>query len=115
MQYMPAKVPGYPCVSSPRFNTTIQVSFGGNEESNQNWEHPLHRFILPEAAGRDWQVIEALGKHWKIMRGPHRTFPWRDPLDFASCDLRVPDHVPVISATDQVLGRLTASRIASSW
>lgn len=103
-EYLPAKVPGYPCISSPRFKTTIQVSSGGNERSNQDWEHPLHLFILPEAVGRDWPVIDALGKHWKIMRGRHRSFPWRDPLDFASCDLAKPDVVPAIAAVDQYIG-----------
>jgi hypothetical protein len=73
--YLPAKVPGYPCVSSPRFKTTIQVSAGGGENSNQEWEHPLHKFVLPEAAGRNWSVIEAIGKHWKIMRGPAPHLP----------------------------------------
>jgi uncharacterized protein (TIGR02217 family) len=107
--YLPAKVPGYPCVSSPRFKTTIQVSAGGGENSNQEWEHPLHKFVLPEAAGRNWSVIEAIGKHWKIMRGPHHTFPWRDPLDKASIDLKIADEPDAqltarISETDQVIG-----------
>jgi uncharacterized protein (TIGR02217 family) len=107
--YMPAKVPGYPCASAPRFKTTIQVDAGGHEQSNQEWEHPLHRFTLPGAAGRDWGVIEALGKHWKVTRGPHRTWAWRDPLDKASIDLRIPDErdedvIDRLSATDQAIG-----------
>jgi hypothetical protein len=73
-QYMPSKVPGYPCASSPRTKTTIQVDSGGGEQRNQDWEHPLHRFVLPEAAGRDWAVIEALMKHWRVMRGRFARF-----------------------------------------
>jgi uncharacterized protein (TIGR02217 family) len=108
-QYMSAKVPGYPCASSPRTKTTIQVNAGGGERRNQDWEHPLHRFTLPEAAGRDWSVIESLMKHWRIMRGPFRSFPWRDPLDKASIDLRIPDEPDAdlltrISSTDQAIG-----------
>lgn len=103
-QYLPPKVPGFPCVSSPRTKTTIQSNFGGRENRNQDWEHPLHRFILPEAIGRDWDVVQDLGKFWRIMRGPWRSFPWRDPLDFASCDLVLPDKVPAFTATDQIIG-----------
>jgi uncharacterized protein (TIGR02217 family) len=103
-QYLPAKVPGLPCVSAPRFKTTIQVNAAGNERRNQEWEHPLQRFVLPEAVARDWSVVQALGKHWRIMRGPFRSWPWRDPLDFASCDLFKPNQVPTTSKTDQALG-----------
>lgn len=109
-QYMPSKVPGYPCASSPRTKTTIQVSAGGNERRNQDWVHPLHRFILPEAVGRDWGVVEALTSHWRVMRGPFHSFPWRDPLDFASRGLELPDIVPAIAATDQVIGTVDGFR-----
>jgi uncharacterized protein (TIGR02217 family) len=85
--YMPDEVPGYPCVSAPRTKTTIQVTAGGNERRNQEWQHPLHRFVLPEAIARNWGVVEDLKKHWLITRGPYYSFPWQDPLDKASCDL----------------------------
>lgn len=101
--YLPAAVPGYPCVSAPRFSTTIQVSAGGNERRNQNWEHPLYRFSLPEAARRH-EVFEALKHHWLALRGPLNSFPWRDPLDFASVDLTAPNVVPTLSITDQTIG-----------
>ncbi len=103
-QYLPEEVPGYPCVSAPRTKTTIQVTAGGNERRNQDWEHPLHRFILPEAAGRQWEVLEALKKHWLIMGGPFHSFPFYDPLDFASIDLVKPNLTPTISMTDQYIG-----------
>jgi uncharacterized protein (TIGR02217 family) len=102
--YMPSKVAGTPWVSSPRFSTTIQVDSGGNERSNQNWEHPLMRFVAPEAIARDWKVVEGLMKHWRITRGPHRTFPARDPMDFASCDLDRPNQLPTPTMLDQALG-----------
>ena len=103
-EYMPEEVPGYPCISAPRTNTSVQVSAGGGEQRNQNWEHPLHRFILPEAAGRQWTVLEALKKHWLIMRGPFHSFPFYDPLDFASRDLVKPNLEPTVTMTDQFIG-----------
>jgi uncharacterized protein (TIGR02217 family) len=107
-EYMPEEVPGYPCVSAPRFKTTIQVSAGGNERRNQEWEHPLHQYILPEATARGVTVVNGLKKHWLITKGPLHTFPWSDPMDKASID-----HVPnlpddelqaLISETDQEIG-----------
>lgn len=108
-EYMPAEVPGYPCVAAPRTSTSIAETAGGNEQANQNWEHPRRRFVLPEAAGRDWTVIQALMDFWLILRGPFRTFPWRDPLDKASIPLRVPNEpdeevLERISGGDQLIG-----------
>jgi uncharacterized protein (TIGR02217 family) len=107
--YMPDEVPGYPCISAPRTKTTIQATAGGGEQRNQDWEHPLHRFVLPEAIARDWSVVEDLKKHWLITRGPFHSFPWRDPLDKASCDLLAPNEpdaavIARVAATDQPLG-----------
>lgn len=106
--YMPEEVPGYPCISAPRFKTTIQVSAGGNERRNQEWEHPLHQFILPEAVARETSVINGLKKHWLITKGPLHSFPWADPLDKASIDhtpnLPDTDLLALISRTDQTLG-----------
>lgn len=103
--YMPAEVPGYPCVSAPRTKTTIQVNAGGNERRNQEWQHPLMKFVLPEGI-RQWDVVQALGKMWRITSGPYKSFPWRDPLDFSSGDLTVPNPEtdPTPTMTDQVLG-----------
>lgn len=116
-EYLPDEVPGYPCVSAPRFKTTIQVSSGGNERRNQEWEHPLHRYILPEAIARDADVINALKKHWLIMAGPFHTFPWSDPLDKASVDHvpNLPDAelVTMIDMEDQFIG--TANNIADTF
>jgi uncharacterized protein (TIGR02217 family) len=102
--YLPPEIPGYPCASVPRTKTNILMTSGGRESRNIEWEHPLHRFILPEAAGREWSVVETLKKHWLVTSGPALSFPWRDPLDFASCDLVRPNVVPVVSLTDQPLG-----------
>lgn len=103
--YMPPEVPGYPCVSAPRTKTTIQVAAGGNERRNREWVHPLHKFIMPEGV-RQWSVVQALSKMWKITAGPFSSFAWRDPLDFSSGDLPVPnpDYEIVPLMTDQALG-----------
>lgn len=103
-QYLPAKVPGMPCLSAPRFKTSIQVTAGGRERRNQEWVHPLFLYTLPEAIARKWDVIQSLGKHWLSMRGPLHSFPWRDPLDFASCDLDRPNQLPSVSMNDQEIG-----------
>jgi uncharacterized protein (TIGR02217 family) len=105
-EYMSEEVPGYGAISSPRFKTTIQVTFGGNERRNQEWEHPLHQFILPEAVARNTSVINGLKKHWLITKGPLHSFPWRDPMDKASID-HAPNAIDseiAISMTDQALG-----------
>jgi uncharacterized protein (TIGR02217 family) len=101
--YLDRCVPGYPCMSSPRWSTSITHSDSGAEQVNQRWEHPLHRFTLPDAV-RNHAVYEAVKDHWFIMRGPLRSFPFRDPLDFASIPLDSPNVAPAISATDQQIG-----------
>jgi uncharacterized protein (TIGR02217 family) len=103
--YMPEEVPGYPCVSAPRTKTTIQVDAGGNERTNQEWEHPLMKFVMPEGV-RQWAVVQALGKMWRITAGPYKSFAWRDPLDFSSDDLLAPNPEtdPVPTMLDQALG-----------
>lgn len=101
--YLPVGVPGYPCISVPRTKTTIQVSSSGKERRNQEWAHPLHRFILPEGV-RQWSVVQDLGKMWKITAGPAYSFAFSDPLDFASCDLAKPNLEPVVDMEDQLIG-----------
>lgn len=101
--YLDDQVPGYPCISSPRWSTLITQVDSGAERANQRWEHPLHTYVLPEAI-REHATFEALHDQWLIMRGPAYSFPFRDPLDFASVPLDFPNTEPVIDMMDSVIG-----------
>lgn len=101
--YLDDMIPGFPCNSSPRFSTTIQGAGSGAENRNRNWQHPLRRFQLPEAI-REQVTFEAISDHWLVTGGPELTFPFRDPLDFASTALDFPNVPPTISPEDQYLG-----------
>lgn len=103
-QYLTRKVGGRGCISTPRFRTSIQVTHGGAERRNQEWEHPLHVFQLPEGVARHPEVIEELRDHWMAMRGPLHSWPWRDPLDHASRPLTKPNVTPVPTMLDQAIG-----------
>lgn len=101
--YLPSKVAGVGFVGAPRFKTTIQVSSGGGERANREWEHPLRRFIAPEAT-RQWDVVEDLLDHWLLAEGPYWHFPLREPFDFASSGLTRPNVIPTVAMTNQSLG-----------
>lgn len=101
--YLTPGVAGLPFGSSPRWNTTITAVANADEHRNKNWLDPLLRFTAPEAV-RCMEDVEDLKDHWMVMAGPAFTFPFRDPLDFASRRLQEPNVPPNLSRTDQVLG-----------
>ena len=103
-QYPPASIMKFGFVSSPRFSTSITAVASGAERRNRNWQHPLHTFSAPEAVECHEHLI-ALHHMWMVTAGPLHTFPFRDPLDFASRDLPAPGVAPSIGRTDQVLGQ----------
>lgn len=90
-------------MSSPRWSTSIVVVDSGAENANQRWAHPLNRFTLPDAV-RGMTIFNAVRNHFLVMRGPFHTWPWRDPLDFASVELAKPNVEPTISEVDEELG-----------
>ena len=49
-------------------------------------------------------TFQAVRDHWLVMRGPFHTFPFMDPLDFASVDLTAVGVAPTVSDTDQIVG-----------
>lgn len=101
--YLDDQIAGFPCNSSPRFNTTITTAWSGDENRNRNWLHPLRKFNLPDAI-REHVQYEAIQDHWLIMGGPEKSFPFVDPLDFASRPLEVPNEAPDIAGDDQSFG-----------
>jgi len=102
-QYPPDCMAGYPCISSPRFSTVIVQTSSGDESIEQKWQHPMYRFSLPDAV-RDHATFEAVRDHWLVMRGPVHSWPFRDPLDFASRALPAPNQAPVVTMLDQQIG-----------
>jgi len=89
--YLPPSVPGYPCLASPVFSTTITVASSGDEGRNSNWQHPLRKFKLPAAQARSWDTIQDLITHFLVLGGPFNSFAFRDPMDFATVPLLGPN------------------------
>lgn len=102
-EYLPECIPGYPCVSTPVWGNVISRVSSGAENVRQIWSQPLHSFSLPVAT-RKHETIEALKSMWFITAGNAKTFPFRDPMDFASVALEAPNQIPVISNMDQFIG-----------
>lgn len=101
-EYAPEDMPSWPCASSPRFSTQIVQVDSGDDQINQRWEHPLYRFTMPEVI-REQDTFEAVRDQWLAMRGPAHTWPWRDPLDFATVALDFPTVVPSLTRNDQLI------------
>lgn len=100
---IPDQIRGWPCTAVPRFSTTITQADSGAEQANRRWAHPLYSYQLPEAI-RSHADFEVIRDHWLVMGGPARTWPWRDPLDFASRALRAPNRAFAPQGGDQPLG-----------
>jgi len=100
--YPPASVMKFGFVSTPRFSTSITAVASGAERRNRNWAHPLHTFTAPEAIECHEDLV-ALHNLWMVTAGPLHTFPFRDPLDFASRDLQAAGEEPTVGPTDQIL------------
>lgn len=101
-EYLPAKIRRYPFRSAPRTSTRITQVKSGHEHRNRNWIHPLHKFTAPEAI-ECHDDLEDVKDAWLALGGPFTTFPFRDPLDFASRRLTAANKVPTIGPTDQVI------------
>ncbi len=102
-EYLPDEIQGVPCQSQPRFSTRIVLAKDGDETRNRNWQSPLRKFMLPEAIC-DMEGLEAGLSHFEVMGGPFSSFPFRDPIEFASCALEQPNVIPAYTGLDQVLG-----------
>jgi uncharacterized protein (TIGR02217 family) len=104
-EYAPDDMPTWPCASAPRWSTQVTQVDSGAEQANQRWSHPLYRFTMPEVV-RTQEQFAAVRDQWLCMRGPAHTWPWRDPLDYASVELNDPSEFdpPTVAATDQTIG-----------
>lgn len=102
-EYLNPCVPGYPCISSPRMSTQITRVSSGSEQALQKWQNPLWQFTLPQGV-RDQETFESVKDHWLTMRGTFHTWPFRDPLDFASVALARPNTIPNVTMMDQTIG-----------
>lgn len=105
--YLSQRIQGYPVEVAPNFSTQITRVDSGSEASNSRWVDAIRDISVPSGV-RDHPTFEALKRHWLVMKGPHKTWAWRDPTDFASIDLEMPneataDIIARISATDQPL------------
>lgn len=65
----------------PMWSTTVAVSAGGHEITNQNWEDVRHSFD-GSMVGATAPEHEAVRNHWMVMRGRTKKFPVKDPIDF---------------------------------
>ena len=102
-EYLPSRVVGYPVDVGPMFATQITQVDSGAEQANSRWLHPLRQISIPSGV-RDADTFNDVLAHWLIMRGPAKTFPWRDPTDFASVPLTKVNHAPTLSRLDQLIG-----------
>lgn len=108
--YLDRRIPSYPIVASPRWNTDLITLNSGAESANQNWSQPFYVFTIPEAI-RSMEVYETIMAHWMVVGGPAYTFPFKNPMDFASRSLNIPNQTPNITPTDQVIGTGDGNKI----
>lgn len=102
-KYLGSKIQGWPVEIAPMFSTQIAQVDSGAEQANQRWLDPLREISIPDGV-RDQATFETLKRHWLVMAGPAKTWPWTDPTDFASVDLTLPNVAPTVTALDQPLG-----------
>lgn len=102
-EYAPIEIGGDDMTAAPRWFDRITQADSGSELITGWWDHPLMRFTLPEAV-RDQETFEAILSHWLVMGGPAHTFPFRNPLDYASCALS-DDFMPLsLGPLNQAIG-----------
>lgn len=102
-EYLPPRLRAYNFVSIPRWSTVMTEVDNGAEKRDQRWKNPKYMFTAPEAVTCQEQ-LEDIKDVWMATRGPLHTFPFRDPMDFASRRLAMGNVAPTTGMTDQVLG-----------
>ena len=101
--YLPEELPIEPVGAIPRFSTQLTRVDSDDEQANRRWAEARWDFRLRE---RRWtmDLVNAVRAHFLACGGPFRTFPFRDPTDFASVELEYPGVVPAVSRLDQQIG-----------
>lgn len=97
--YAPCELPNYPLARTPMLNVQLVRSIGGFTQTNRVSAHFLRRFTIPNAVRR-FEHFAAVEEHWYAVGGPENTWPFRDPLDFASVRLAGPNVEPTVTALD---------------
>src|SRR6185369_13772495 len=101
-EYLSPRIRRYPFTSTPQTSTRITRIQSGHERRNRNWIHPLHKFTAPDAV-QCHDDLEDIKDAWLSLGGPATTFPFRDPLDFASRRLQKANLAPTVGPTDQII------------
>lgn len=110
--YLPDSLLRIAFTSSPRTSTTMTAVSSGHEQRNKNWKHPLRRMVSPGNIDSD-DKLEDCKDHWLVMGGPFLTFPFKDPLDFASKRLPKANVAPALTPIDQAFG--VGDGILKTW
>ena len=109
--YLPEELPIEPFGAAPIFSTQLSRVDSDDEQANRRWAEARWDFRLRE---RRWtmDLVNAVRAHFLASGGPHRTFPLRDPTDFASVDIEFPGIVPALSRLDQSIGTGDGAAVA---
>lgn len=102
-QYPPRTLTKFQFRAMPKWSTTITAVSSGSERRTSNWYDPLHHYVAP-AAINCLDVMQEVHDMWMALRGPFYSFPFRDPIDFASVPIERAATEPSISRVDQDLG-----------
>ncbi len=101
-QYPPRTLMKFKFRAMPKWSTTITAVSSGSERRTSNWYNPIHHYVAP-AAINCLEIMQDVHDMWMALRGPFYSFPFKDPLDFASAPVTRAATEPVLSRVDQVL------------
>lgn len=96
----------------PGFNTQVLRLDSAAHEAIERWSNPKYKWDVSYGLHKPNQIA-ALLRFFNARRGSSNTFKFKDPLDYASCEVgqttETSQEGQAVSATDQVLGTGDAS------